>query len=97
MTNLHDKSEYIVHIGNLMLALNHRLVLKKVHRVIKFNQNCLAKTKYWLNTKIRKKAKNNFEKYFFKLMNNPVLGKLGKMWGNKEISNFQQQTREEII
>ena len=46
-------------------VLNHGLVLKKVHRVIKFNQNA------WLNTDL-KKAKNDFEKDFFKLMNNDV-------------------------
>ena len=39
VTNLHDKTEYIIHIKNLKQALNYGLVLKKVHRVIKFNQN----------------------------------------------------------
>ena len=38
VTNLHDKTEYVIHIRNLKQALNHGLVLKKVHRVIKFNQ-----------------------------------------------------------
>ena len=37
VANLHDKTEYVIHIRNLKQALNHRLVLKKVHRVIKFN------------------------------------------------------------
>ena len=36
-TNLHDKTEYVIHIRNLKQAINHGLVLKKVHRVIKFN------------------------------------------------------------
>ena len=45
VANLHDKTEYVIHI-NLKQALNHRLVLKKVHRVIKFNQN--AKTIFFL-------------------------------------------------
>ena len=35
VANLHDKSEYVIHIRNLKQALNHTLVLKKVHRVIK--------------------------------------------------------------
>ena len=39
LANLHDKTEYVIHIRNLKQALNHGLVLKKVHRVIKFNQN----------------------------------------------------------
>ena len=37
VTNLHDKTEYIIHIRNLNQALNHGLILEKVHRVIKFN------------------------------------------------------------
>ena len=37
VTNLYDKTEYVIHIGNLKQALNHWLILKKVHRVIKFN------------------------------------------------------------
>ena len=38
VTNLYDKSEYVIHIRNLKQALNHGLILKKVHGVIKFNQ-----------------------------------------------------------
>ena len=38
VTNLYDKNEYVIHIKNLKQALNHGLILKKVHRVIKFNQ-----------------------------------------------------------
>ena len=38
VANLHDKTEYTIHIRNLKQALNHGLILKKVHRVIKFNQ-----------------------------------------------------------
>ena len=39
VANLHDKTEYVIHIRNLKQALNHGLVLKKVRKVIKFNQN----------------------------------------------------------
>ena len=38
VTNLHNKAEYVIHIRNSKQALNHELILKKVHRVIKFNQ-----------------------------------------------------------
>ena len=38
VTNLHDKTEYVIHIRNLMQALNLKLAFRKVHRVIKFNQ-----------------------------------------------------------
>ena len=37
VANLHDKTEHNIHITNLKQALNHGLVLKKVHRGIKFN------------------------------------------------------------
>ena len=37
VANLHDKTEYVIHIRNLKQALNHGLILAKVHRVIKFN------------------------------------------------------------
>ena len=35
--NLHDKTEYVIQMRNFKRALNHRLVLRRVHRVIKFN------------------------------------------------------------
>ena len=49
--------------------------MKKVHRVIKFNEKTLLKPYININTKLIQKAKNNFEKYFFKLMNNAVFRK----------------------
>ena len=39
VANLHDKAEYVIHIRHLKQTLNHKLVLKKVHRVIRINQN----------------------------------------------------------
>ena len=37
VANLHNRNEYVIHIRNLKQALNHRLILKNVHRVINFN------------------------------------------------------------
>ena len=73
--NLHDKKKYVVHISILKQALNHVLRLKKVHRVIEFNQEAWLKKYIDMNTELRKKASNDFEKDFFKLTNNAVFGK----------------------
>ena len=73
--NLHDKTEYVIHVRNLKQALNNLLVWQKVPRVIKFNQNSLLKPCIDINTDLRKKAKSDFEIDFFKLMNNAVYGK----------------------
>ena len=65
VANLHDKTECVMHTRNLEQALNYGLVLKNVHRVIKFNQNAWLKPYIDMNTDLRKKAKNDFEKDFF--------------------------------
>ena len=56
-------------------ALNHGLVLKKVHRLMQFNQEDWLKPYIEINTDYRKDAKNAFEKDFYKLMNKAVFGK----------------------
>ena len=68
--SIEDKEKYVVHIRALQKALNHGLVLKDVHRIIKFNQEAWLKPCIDMNTKLRTEAKNEFEKYFFKLINN---------------------------
>ena len=61
VTNLHDKTDYAVHIRKLKEILNYGLILKKVHRVIKFNENAWLKPYIDMNMKLRQKAKNNFD------------------------------------
>ena len=75
---MHDKKEYVTLIRILEQALNHGLILKKVYRVIPFNQEAWLKLYIDMNTELRKKAKNDFEKDFCKLMNNSVFGKTMK-------------------
>ena len=59
--------------------MNHRLIFKKVHRVIQFNQEAWLKPNIEVNTKLRAEAGNDFEKGFFKLMNNYFLGRQWEM------------------
>ena len=73
--NLRNKKKHVVHIRSLKQALNYGLKLKKVHRIIEFNQESWLKPYIDMNTQLRKIAKNDFEKDFFKLMNNTVFGK----------------------
>ena len=72
--NIHEKTKDVIHIKNSKLALNNGLVLKKLHRIIKFKQKVSLKSYIDLNTDLKKKSKNHFEKDFFKLMNNAVFG-----------------------
>ena len=68
--NLFNKKKNVAHINSLKQALNHGLKLKRIHRVIEFNQEAWLKPYIYLNTELRKAAKNDE-----KLMNNSVFGK----------------------
>ena len=54
-----------MHMRNLKQPLNHEFVLKKLHRIIKFNQKTWLKPYTDISTDLERKTKNNFEKYFF--------------------------------
>ena len=73
--NLRDKTKYVIHYKNLIQCLKAGMKLKKIHRGIKFVESEWMKPYIEKNTNLRTKAKNNFEKDFFKLMNNSVFGK----------------------
>ena len=73
--NLRDKKNYIIHIEALNQALKHGLILKRVHCMIEFDQSAWLKPYIDFNTKLRAQSGNNFEKDFFKLMNNSVFSK----------------------
>ncbi len=73
--NLNDKTKYVLHHENLKLYLRLGIKLTKVHRGITFVETDFMKPYIDLNTDMRSKGTTDFEKDFYKLMNNSVFGK----------------------
>ena len=74
-STLTEKKNYVLHYRNLQLYLSLGLKLKKVHRVLEFDQSPWLRQYIDFNRQKRAEARNAFEKDFFKLMNNSVYGK----------------------
>ena len=83
------KKHYVLHYKNLKQYLEEGMILKKVHRGIKFVQSPWMEPYIRKNTDLRKDAKNAFEKDFFKLMNNSVFG--------NTIENIRKRQSVEIM
>src|SRR6218665_2482200 len=73
--NLNDKVKYVAHYENLKLFENLGLKIVRVHSGVIFEESAWLKKYIDLNTDLRTTATNDFEKDFFKLMNNSVFGK----------------------
>ena len=93
LPNLRDKKNYVIHIQSLNQVLQHGLRLDGIHRAIEFNQSPWLKTYIDFNTQLRTADTNNFEKDFFKLMNNSVFGKT--MENIRKHRNIKLVTTEE--
>jgi hypothetical protein len=70
-----DKKDYVVNYRYLKLVLSLGVKLEKVNKVLQYEQKAFLKDYIMLNTNLRKASKNEFEKDFYKLMNNSVFGK----------------------
>ena len=73
--NLRDKEHYVVHYRNLKYYIQNGMQVTKIHKVLTFKQSPWLKKYIEYNTQCRTRAKSNFEKDFYKLMNNSVFGK----------------------
>lgn len=75
ITTLHSKKDYVIDFRMLKECLRRGIILKSVNNYIRFKQKAWLKPYIDLNTRLRQEAKNDFEKDFYKLMNNSVYGK----------------------
>ena len=73
--NLYDKKKCSTHKFIKTSINKSRVKVKKIHRIIEFNQKAWLKPYIDMNTELQELARNDFEKDLFKLMNNSVFGK----------------------
>ena len=70
-----DKKKYLIHYRMLKFYVRHGMIVEKIHEIISFKQSIWLEGYISFNTQKRNKAKNDFEKDFFKFLVNAAFGK----------------------
>ena len=97
MLTLEDKNNDVVFYRNLQFYLKQGMKLKRVHRALEFEQECWMEPYIRMNTEFRKKASSDFEKNFYKLMNNSVFGKTMENLRNRVDIKIVRSNEEDKI
>ena len=86
-----DKENYLIHYEWLKFCIRHGMVVDKVHEIISFKQSkCLEKYMNF-NTQKRNQAVNDFEKDFYKILNNAFYGRTMENVRNRSKIKFFQK------
>ena len=93
-----DKKNYLTHYKMLKFYIRHGMIVDKVHNIISFRQSRWLEKYISFNTQKRNKAKNDFEKDFYKLLNNAFYGKTMENVRNRlKIKFIKKDDHKEII
>ena len=93
-----DMKNYLVHYRMLKFYLRHGMIIDQVHNIISFKQSKWLEKYISFNTQKRNKAKNDFEKDFYKLLNNAFYGKTMENVRNRlKIKFIKKDDHKEII
>ena len=93
-----DKKNYLIHYRMLKFYVRHGMIVDKVHNIISFKQSKWLEEYITFNTQKRNKAKNDFEKDFYKLLNNAFYGKTMENVRNRlKIKFIKKDDHREII
>ena len=96
--DLSDKKNYLIHYRMVKFYVRHGMVVGKVHEIISFRQSRWLEKYINFNTQKRNKAKNDFEKDFYKLLNNAFYGKTMENARNRlKIKFIEKDNYREII
>ena len=98
--NLYYKKKYVIHVKALAQAIDHGLVIEHIHRLIEFKQSAWMKEYIDFNTRLRPAASNDFEKDFYKLMDNSVFEKTMeniRNHGNIKLVNDEEEYLRNVM